>query len=55
VLDAQRTEIEAEAKALSGSSYLALRKAWMDLVRAFRGSVALLPPRRGMRAERAAR
>lgn len=43
VLDAQRTEIEAEAKALSGTTYLALRKAWMDLVRAFRGSVALLP------------
>ncbi|MCB9551216.1 MAG: hypothetical protein R3F65_11940 [bacterium] len=51
-LDAMRTEIEAQAKLVGGSSYLGLRKAWMELVRAFRSAVALLPaePRHALSA-----
>lgn len=42
-LDTERTVIEAESKEASGPAYLALRKAWMELVRVFRSTVALLP------------
>lgn len=42
-LDSARTAVEAESKEASGPAYLALRKAWMELVRVFRSTVALLP------------
>lgn len=42
-LDAIRTEVEAEVKELRGSAYVALRTEWMKVVRAFLGSLELVP------------